>query len=122
MELIKRIYRQAGFVIVPAAAISAFFEPKKLPISIVLGGIFGLANLKGLTWGMGNLMGSYNAAPKLVVLSIIRLLILFTVITALTVLRLVSLMGLMIGFTLVFMVLLKEGILAAKEDTGNGQQ
>ena len=115
MDILKRIYKQAAFLLIPAAAVSALIEPKKLPLSIILGGVFALLNLKGMSWGLGNLLGSYKATSKLVILGIIRLTVLFSVITALAVLRLVSLMGLLIGFTLIFMLLLKEGVAAARD-------
>lgn len=114
MELLKRIYKLSAISVIPAAALSALIEPVKLPISVILGGVFGLVNLKGLTWGVGGLLGAEKATSKLIVLSIIRLTALFAVITALAVLRLVSLMGLMAGFTIVFTILLVEGARAAK--------
>lgn len=112
---IRRIYKQTAILILPLAAIAAAFEPKKLPLSIFLGALLALLNLKGMHWGLGNLLGSYKATSKLLILSIIRLTALFTIITILAVSGLVSLMGLLIGFTVVFVILLKEGIASVQD-------
>ena len=116
MEMIKRIYKQSAIMLIVVAALSAFVEWKKLPLSILIGGALGLANLKGLVWGVQGLIGVIEqAAAKLVFFSFFRLFILSAIIVILIWLQLVNIAGVALGFTLVLILLLKEGFKAAKE-------
>lgn len=121
MEIIKRVYKQAVFIILPLALLSAFIgwgeDTGKMPLSIIVGGAIGLANLKGLVWGIESLLGTYKASTKLVFLSLLRLFILFAIIIILAALRLVNLFGLILGMTVVFALLIKEGLKNAKRET-----
>lgn len=111
--MIKRLYKKALFVIIPVAALSALIEPKKLPLSILIGGVLGLLNLKGLARGVESLVGSSPA--RLVIFSIMRLSILAVVIVILVKAKIVNIMGLLIGFTVIFALLLSEGLKISKE-------
>jgi hypothetical protein len=117
MILIKRIYKQSAIILIPAAIVSAFFEWKKLPVSILIGGILALANLKGLVWGIQGLVGTEQASGKLVFLSLIRLFILFAILIVLFWLKLINVFGIFIGFTVVLVLLLKEGFKSAKDES-----
>ncbi|MEW6571168.1 MAG: hypothetical protein AB1390_08345 [Nitrospirota bacterium] len=117
MELIKRIYRQAIFILIPLSVISAFFEWKKLPLSILFGGLLGLANLKGLAWSVEGLIGTYRPHTKLLFFSFIRFLILSAILLILAILKLIDFFGILIGFTVVFALILKEGLRSAKESS-----
>ncbi len=114
MEL-GRLYKHTLIILVPLSLLSALIEPFKLPLGIFLGGVFGLVNLKGMKRGLEGLLGTYRPAGKLVFLSLFRLFVLFAAITLLAMTRTVNLFGLLIGFTVVFAVLIKEGLRAAKE-------
>lgn len=115
-EIIKRVYRQSAFTLIPLAIISAAIEWKRLPLSILVGGILALANLKGLVWGIGGLVGAAGQGiGKLVFLSLIRLFILFVILIILMWLKVINIAGIFIGITTVLIVLLKEGFKAAKE-------
>lgn len=94
-----------------------FGSTRFIPHSIIIGGLLGLANLKGLVWGIETLLGSQRANTRLVYLSLIRLGILFAIIITLAVLRLINLIGLVTGLTTVFVVMIIEGIKMAKEGT-----
>jgi hypothetical protein len=117
MNLVKRIYKQGVIILLPLAAASAFFEWKKLPISILVGGLLGFANLKGLSWGLEKFFGPYRPSGKLILLSIVRLFILTCILIILAALKLVNLLGILIGFTVIFILIIKEGLLATKEDS-----
>lgn len=117
MEIIRRLYKQAVLVVLLVAAGSLLIEPKKLPLSIILGGLLGILNLKGLSWGIESLLHSQKATTKLIFLTFLRLGILASVITALAILRLINLFGILIGFTIVFVLLIKEGLKVSSEDT-----
>lgn len=114
MTLISRISRLSFIVLIPLAVVSGFLEWKKLPLSIIIGGVLGLLNLRVLSWGIGGMLGSSRATGAMVVFSILRLLFLFLVMAILLYLGVITIMGLLIGFTVVFTVLLVEGIKEAK--------
>lgn len=133
MELIKKIIRQSAVIIVPLALLSVvmvlksdrfpfvelFGEPMLLPVSIILGGILGLANIKGLSWGFNGLLNTEKANLKIVFLNLFRLVILFIIIIVLSVLKFINFLGLLIGLTVVFFVLIKESLKMAVNKATN---
>lgn len=96
-----------------AAALSAAYEWKKLPVSILIGGLLGLANLKGLAWGLSD-FAMYRSSGKVIFLSIFRFFTLALILIALALLKLINLIGILIGFTIVFVLVLVEGMRTAK--------
>lgn len=117
MEIIKRIYKQSAFVLIPAAGFSALIEWKKLPVSILIGGILTLANLKGLAWGVEGLVSTgQQGKGKLVFFSLFRLFIVFVILLILVRLRLINIIGILVGLALVLVLLLKEGFKSAREE------
>ncbi len=115
MNLTKRIYKQGILLLLPVAAVSAYFNWRMYPLSILIGGILGLVNLRGLSRAVENLVGTYRPTARLVIFSILRLAALAIILTVLIALRVVSIFGLLIGFTVVFFVIMKEGLKASKE-------
>lgn len=115
MDLIKRISKRAVFPLILCAALSAFIEWKKLPVSILIGGFLGLANIRGLSWSVEGLLGTYRATGKMIFFSISRLVILCMIIAALVYLRLVNIFGILIGFTVIFGLLVMEGLKYAEK-------
>lgn len=111
---LNRVYIQTLIAVAVLSAISAFIEPVKLPLGILLGGVLGIINLRGLKRGLENFLGTYRPQGKLLFLSIFRLFLLFAVIVLLAVYRVVNLLGLLVGFTVVFSLLLFEGMRAAR--------
>jgi hypothetical protein len=99
--------------------IRLFGNPDIMPASIIIGGIIGILNLRGLAWGIESLLGAYKANTKLVILSLMRLFILSAVIIILAAMRLINLLGLLIGMTVVFAVLIKEGLKLAKQQSSD---
>ena len=120
MELIKRIFRKAIVVLVPLSFLSAFIEWKKLPISILIGGILGFANIKGLAWGVEGLFGSGKATGKMIFFSMFRLFMLFLILSILVYLKLVNIFGILTGFTVIFALIIIEGYRLSKNLPGGG--
>ncbi len=113
--LVKRTFKQSIIILLSLSILSAFIEWKKLPVSILIGGVLGLANLRAIARGVENLIKTYRPTGKLIFLSIFRLFILASVLTILVVYKLVNIFGVLIGFTVVVIVILKEGLKVAKE-------
>ena len=115
MILLKKIYKRAIFILLPLALLSALIEWKKLPFSILIGGILGLINLRGLARGVYSLIGSYRPTAKIVIFSMLRLGFLASVLIILFAFKIVNVFGILIGFTVVFIVIMTEGLRVAKE-------
>ncbi|MEW6066761.1 MAG: ATP synthase subunit I [Nitrospirota bacterium] len=114
-DLIKRIYKQGILFLLVASVISAFFDWRRLPFSIFIGGMLGLVNLRGLAKNIRGLFGTHNPRGKLMFSSLIRLTMLGFVLALLFASQLVNVIGVLIGFTIIFIVILKEGLRTAKE-------
>jgi hypothetical protein len=113
--LVKRTFKQSIIILLSLSILSAFIEWRKLPISILVGGILGLVNLRAIARGVEGLIKTYRPTGKLIFFSIFRLMILGSILTILVVYKLVNIFGILIGFTVVVIVILKEGLRAAKE-------
>ena len=117
MEILKRVLIKSIIIILPAAALSYFFiEPQKVPLGILLGGLFGLFNLRQLSRNVTGLVGSEKATLKLVFLSMTRLLVLFTAIFLLVYYQIVNVFGLLFGLTVVFALILIEGARVSRKE------
>ncbi|HBH61522.1 MAG TPA: hypothetical protein DDX85_07250 [Nitrospiraceae bacterium] len=115
MEILKRVLRKSIWIILPAALLSAFIiEPRKFPLGIIMGWLFGVLNLRQLSRNIEGLVGTEKATFKLVFLSMTRLLVLFAAIFVLIYYRVVNVFGLLIGFTVVFVLILVEGAKVGK--------
>jgi len=115
MDLVKRVHKQGIIILLAASVISAFFDWPKLPIGIFFGGVLGLANLKGLEWGLGRLFGTYRPRGKLIFLSFFRFVILACILLVLAIYKMVNFFGILIGFTIVFGLIMKEGLRVSQE-------
>jgi len=119
MDLIRKLNKNSLLVLIPLAAVSAFIEWKKLPLSILLGGILGLLNIKALAWSVQGLLGAHKAGARMLFFSQFRLFALFLVLTALLYLKLVNVFGILTGFTVVFGMVIIEGLRHSKEEEKN---
>lgn len=118
MEIIKKTSKQALFILIPVSLLSALIEWEKLPVSILIGGLIALANLKGISWGIEGLVGAgKQASGKLVFFSLIRLFIIFVILIVLLWMKIINIAGIFVGFTIVFVLILIEGFRSAKEGT-----
>ncbi len=115
MVLLKRIYKRAILILLPLALLSSFFEWKKLPLSILIGGILALINLRGLARGVYSIVGTYRPTAKMVISTIFRLGFLAVVLIILFASKVVNVFGILIGFTVVFVLIITEGLRLAKE-------
>jgi hypothetical protein len=127
INLIKRIHRQALiFLIIAAsittliAALTAITDWQKMPHSVLIGGLLGLANLKGLAWGLKDFATLHRPSGKLIFWSMARFFILALILIVLAVLKLINFFGILIGFTVVFVLILREGLRIAKDSSEKG--
>jgi hypothetical protein len=114
MEILKRVIKKSLFIIIPAAVISAFFEWKKLPLGIIAGGLFGILNLRGLVRSVEGFIGTERLTAKIIFLSMTRLFILFAAIFILIWFKIINVLGMLFGFTVIFVLILIEGMKVSK--------
>lgn len=110
MDLINKIVRHSLAALVVAAGLSAFVDWRLLPLSILTGGSLGLINIRALAWGVQGLVSADKGAAKLMFFSQFRLVMLFVVLTVLAYLRIVNLIGVLVGFTVVFAMVIIDGL------------
>ena len=134
MDLIKKVTKKSVIIVFPLILLSflvdwnderlkfigLFGNPGLMAMSILIGGVIGLANLKGLVWGIESLLGTHRANTRMVFLSLLRLFILFALIIILVVMKLINLLGFLIGMTVVFLILIQEALRIAKEQGKGG--
>lgn len=115
--MIRRINNQSAIIIIPLALLSLFFTVRdwRFALGIIIGALVAVSNLKGLIWSVTALLGMERSSGKIVFLSIFRLLIVFAILLVLAGLKLINLFGLLIGLTVVFVIILKEGLTAAQK-------
>ncbi len=116
MEILKRVAFKTILIVVPCAVISGFYEWKKLPLGIIAGGLFGILNLRGLVRSVEGFINSNMLSAKLILMSFTRLFILFSAIFILLWFKIINVFGLLFGFTVVFVLILVEGMKAAKSN------
>jgi len=116
MEMLKNIIKKSLFVLIPVMIASAFIEPKKLPLGIFIGWLFGVMNFKGMTKNIEGMVDVHKAKLKIIILSVTRLAALFAAIVALAYFQVINILGLLAGFTIVFVFIIIEGLKAAKSE------
>jgi hypothetical protein len=115
--MVKRIYKQSAIMLIVSAVISIFFTDWRFSLSILIGGFIGIFNLRGIVWSVRSLLGTEKAQTKMMVLSMFRLLVIFSILIILAIFKVIKAYGLLIGFTVVFIIIVKEGLIAAKKGT-----
>jgi len=111
----QRVYKYCAFILLPVSAAFLFITDWRFSLGILVGGFVGIANLRGIIWGVKALLGVELARAKMMFLSMFRILVIFSVLLILIILKAVSPYGLLIGFTLVFIIIIIEGLKASRQ-------
>ena len=115
MDILKNIIKKSLFVLIPVVIAAAFIESRKLPLGIFLGWLFGIVNFKGMIKNIEGMTDIHKAKSKIFILSVFRLGILFAAIAALAYFKIINIIGLLVGFTIVFIFILIEGMKAGRQ-------
>ncbi|MDA8326367.1 MAG: ATP synthase subunit I [Nitrospiraceae bacterium] len=136
--MMGRIYRRALIALAVFAGLSALYPllggdkgvgwkmwvDWKMAGGVFVGGMLALANLRGLVWGVTGLLGTQKATTKLVFFSAFRFMLIVIILLALLKMGLINPIGVFIGLTVVFTVLVIEGLREAgrqkNSETGGG--
>lgn len=115
MEILIRVAKKSLIIILLTAAVSAFFEWEKLPPGIIAGGLFGVLTLRGIVRSVERFINSERAAVKIIFFNMSRLVVLFMALFILIWTKAINVFGMLFGFTVVFVLILTEGMKVAKE-------
>lgn len=120
MELmIKRTAKQSVLVVIPAALIALLYTSGEWrpALSILIGGAISLASFRVIVWGVRKFIGRQMAQPIIMGLSVIKILVIFVILVLLSLFRVIEPIGIVIGFTLVLVIITKEGFLFARRES-----
>ena len=113
MDILKGVIKKSIILLFPAVIIAVFFKWEKVPAGIIAGGIFGILNFRGLVRSVEKFIASKKVKAIVLFSSIFRLLGLVAVLFVLIYFKAVDPLGLLFGFTVVFALILIEGLRVA---------
>lgn len=109
MDLLKRVIKKSLIIILPVAVVSAFFEWKRLPLGIIIGGLVGIFILRGAVKSAEGLVKAESTMARAAFGSLTRALILFVAIFVLIWAKIINVIGMLFGFTVIIFLILYEG-------------
>lgn len=118
MEIFRGVFKKSIFIILPAVAVSVYLDWKRVPEGIIIGWLSGILNLRLMTKNVKGLIGSEKARAWILILSATRLILLLTAMGFLIYYKAVNIFGLIFGFTVVFALILIEGMRAGNANKG----
>lgn len=120
-EMLTKIYKQSLWAIAVMTISGVFLTDLKFAFNLMLGGLTALVNLRGIVWTMQTLLGTDKARSKILFLSFLRLLVLGLFFVILGIFGFLVPFALLISFSLIFLIIFKEGLITAykikKQDT-----
>lgn len=116
--MLQRISRLSAWTILSLAVLSLFFTAWdwRFGGSILLGGLVSLASFRAIAWAVRKFLGTEMGQPIIMGLSILKILAIFILLVVLAIFGLVHPVGLVIGFTAVLVIIVKEGFLFARRE------
>ncbi|MBC8414674.1 MAG: hypothetical protein ISR96_12140 [Nitrospira sp.] len=114
MMIIDGVFKKSAMALVIVALITAWVGPEAMWMSIVIGWLIGVVNLKIMSGNLGQLLGKEGVTPALFFMNILRFTGMLAAIVLLVYYRAVDIFGLLGGLLLVLVFLLVEGLLIKK--------
>lgn len=111
---IEKIIKQSAFIIFPIAIISLFFIEWRFAFSLLIGGSVFCGSLRMIMWEVDKFINKPMGQTIIVGMSAVKILIIFILLVILADFKLLNILGLMIGFTLVQLIILKEALVSVK--------
>lgn len=112
----NRFYLKAAFLVGALALAVSLRFPREVFVGVLAGGALSIINIREMHKGLRVVLRMEKpSALRLLFSGIFRLIILASVIILIAALKLVNLLGLLIGFAIVPIVLLLEGLLHARK-------
>lgn len=112
----QRVSKQSALVVPAIGFLSLLYTGWDwfLCLSIILGGALSLASYGTLAWAVKKFLGTEMGQPIIMGLSILKITAIFVLLVVLAVFGLIHPVGIVIGFTAVLGIVLKEGFLFAR--------
>ncbi len=114
--MIRRIYKQTPIIISILAIISSFFTEWRFPLSIIIGSIIFLMSLWSIIWAAKKFIYQGSGQPAIIVVSTLKILLIFGLLVVLAMLELINVIGFLTGFTVSLLITAKEGFIAARRE------
>ena len=116
LEILIRVAKKSLSIILLSAGISVFLGWEKAPQGIIAGGLFGILTLRGVVRSVEGFVKSERFTGKIIFFTMSRLLILFLALFILIKYKMINVIGMLFGFTVVFVLILVEGMKEAKKE------
>ncbi len=121
MDIFWRVTGQSLVIIGILIPVTAILFDISFSMGILAGGLAGIINFRSIVRSVKAIIGNIEPGSlsrptgKLIFFSILRLTLLFIVLFILISKRLVNVFGILAGFTVVFLVIIREGLREAKK-------
>jgi F0F1-type ATP synthase assembly protein I len=117
-QMTRRVVRQSVCAVIPLSLLSLVLTQTdwRSAFSVLLGGAISLASFRVLIWGVGRFLGSPMGQPIIIGLSAVKIIFIFVFLAALAMLKLIHPLGVTAGFTVVLVIIVKEGLVLARKE------
>lgn len=114
-DSLRRISQFSAFIIGPSSVLSFFVYDWKMSLSLILGGLFAILNFMGVIWGVENVFSLQGGKGKMIFMTFFRLMVLFSILLILLIFGVINIAGIAVGLSVVFLLILVEGIKRARQ-------
>jgi F0F1-type ATP synthase assembly protein I len=117
-EMTKRVARQSAYAVIPLALLSLALPHTdwRSAFSVLLGGAISLASFRVVIWAVRRFLGAPMGQPVIIGLSAVKIIVIFLLLAALAMLKLIHPVGVTVGFTVVLIIIVKEGLVFARRE------
>ncbi len=115
MEILKRVLTNSAIILPLLMVFSGILtKDYRFPLGVFIGGLTGIFNLRAIVRNVQSITGGQRITARYILLSIFRLIGIFALLFLLIWKDLVDLFGILTGFTVVFIIIIKEGLKEAR--------
>ncbi|MCX7794421.1 MAG: hypothetical protein N2257_08500 [Thermodesulfovibrionales bacterium] len=116
MELFKRIVKQSILLTLIAIVLSAILAGNlKFSLGVFVGSLAGILNLRAIVKNVSSITGGQRITGRYIIFSTFRLIGLFALLFILIWKRIADVFGILLGFTIIFFMIIKEGLKEARQ-------
>ncbi|MCI4624637.1 MAG: hypothetical protein L3V56_01615 [Candidatus Magnetoovum sp. WYHC-5] len=117
--MINRVIKKSVFLSLTVCLIIFFYGYGKTAFGVLTGSTAALISYLSLYWALNLFINEKGALFIMLIISSIRLLIIFSCTCILVYFKLLTIGGLFIGFTLIYIIIIYEGIVEKKYNSPN---
>jgi F0F1-type ATP synthase assembly protein I len=106
-------------IVIPVAALVAiFFSGWLFALNLLLGGAISLLSFNTIVWAVRKFISMQMAQPVIMGISILKITAIFIILILINYFSLFLPVPLLVGFTLVLAIIIWQGLIAARKETG----